>query len=185
MSKNILEAARELPADPRRRVFAEVPAETIELIDSAARLGWIPMSESMKLTDTLYRTLGGPTYRHFFSALSDRILNYPLLQSFFDGAVRLFGLTPPAMFKWSTYAWEQAFRESGRLVYRPVRETPHDGQVEMSLEDVHPLLMGDTFAESLAGTFEMFLRRVSRSGQVRMRPRERGVARLVYDVTWD
>jgi hypothetical protein len=164
----------------------DIPPPTLALIESTPRLGWLPMHESMRLTDALHRTLGNPGYRHFFTILADRLASSPLLQSFFDGAVRLFGLTPQAMLKWSTYAWDQAFRDSGRLTYRPIRDALDNGRVEMVLEDVPPLLLrGGTFAESLAATFEMFLRRVSKKGQVELRPLEPRASRFVYDVSWE
>jgi len=182
----ILDATRALPDEPRRRVFALVPEPTLALIEATSRLGWIPMDESMKLTDAIHGVLGNPGYRRFFSRLADRIIDAPLLQSFFDAAVRLFGLTPQALFKWSTHAWDQAFRHIGRLTYQLQREGPDGGRIEMVWEDIPPLMLrGGTFEESLAGTFEMFLRRVSREGHVRIRPASASEkSRRVYEVTW-
>ncbi|WNG19677.1 hypothetical protein [Cystobacter fuscus] len=184
--KTILDAARSLPEDQQRRIFMDIPPATLALLESTPRLGWVPMPESMWLTDALHRTLGNPGFRHFFSLLAEHLVSAPLLQSLFDGAVRLLGLTPQAMLKWSTYAWEQAFRDCGRLIYRPIRDTPSQGRVEMILEDFPPLLhRGGTFAEALAATFEMFLRRVSKKGRVELRPMQPHTNRLVCDVSWE
>ncbi|MFY0579812.1 hypothetical protein ACN28S_41155 [Cystobacter fuscus] len=49
-----------------------------------------------------------------------------------------------------------------------------------------PLLhRGGTFAEALAATFEMFLRRVSKKGRVELRPMQPHTNRLVCDVSWE
>jgi hypothetical protein len=186
MSRMMLEAARNLPADKQQRVFALAPEPVLALIESTPRLGWVPLEQSMKLSDSIHQTLGDPGFRHFFGTLSERMLTYPLLQSFFDGAARLFGLTPQALLKWSPYAWEQAFRDCGRLVYVPLRESVNNGRVEMVLEDFPPaLLRSGTFPESLAGTFDMYLRRVSKKGQVDIREVNLEKGRVVFDVSWE
>lgn len=186
MSRMMLEAARNLPADKKQRVFALAPESVVALIESTPRLGWVPLEQNMKLSDSVHQTLGDPGFRHFFETLSEHMLTYPLLQSFFDGAARLFGLTPQALLKWSPYAWEQAFRDCGRLVYVPRRESVNNGQVEMVLEDFPPaLLSSGTFPESLAGTFAMYLRRVSKKGRVDIRDVNLERGRVVFDVSWE
>jgi hypothetical protein len=186
MSRMILDAARSLPAEKQRRVFAAVPPEVVSLIESTPRLGWVPLDENLKLSDALHQVLGDPGFRNFFASVSDRMLAYPLLQSFFDGAIRLFGLTPQAMLKWSTYAWEQAFRDSGKLLYQPLREAVDKGHVQMVLEGFpSEMLRTGTFPESLAGTFDLFLRRVSKKGQVNILSVELSKGRVLYDITWD
>jgi hypothetical protein len=182
----ILDGARALPADKQRRVLPRVPEQTLAIIESTPRLAWVPMEESMKLTEPLHAALGTPGFRNFLSEQADRMASYPLLQTFFDGAVRLFGLTPQALLKWSPYAWEQAFRDSGRLVYQPRRESTEGGRVEMRLEDVPPLLLLEgTFAQALAGAFEMFLRRCDRKGRVELQDLGSNTTRFVYDVSWE
>jgi hypothetical protein len=186
MSRMILDAARNLPADKQRRVFSLTPDKVLALIDSTPRLGWVPLEESMKLSDAIHQALGNPGFRQFFATLSERMLTYPLLQSFFDGAARLFGLTPQSLLKWSPYAWEQAFRDCGRLAYLPIREAANNGRAEMTLEDFPPaLLRSGTFAESLAGTFDMYLRRVSKQGRVEIRDVNLEKGRVVYDISWE
>jgi hypothetical protein len=182
----ILEGTRTLPADKQHAVLSRVLEQTLALIESTPRMGWVPIEESMKLTEPLHAVLGTPGFRHFLSVQSDHMASYPLLQTFFDGAVRLFGLTPQALLKWCTYAWEQAFRDCGRLVYQPHKESTEGGRVEMRLEDVPPVLLVEgTFAQSLAGTFEMFLRRCNRKGRVHLHDPGPRATRFVYDVSWE
>jgi hypothetical protein len=182
----ILEGARALPADKQRRVLPQVPEQTLSLIETTPRMGWVPIEESMKLTEPLHSALGTPGFRHFLSEQADRMASYPLLQTFFDGAVRLLGLTPQALLKWSTYAWEQAFRDCGRLVYQPRQDLADGGRVEMRLEDVPPvLLLEGTFAQALAGAFEMFLHRSNRNGKVELQALGPRDTRFVYDVSWE
>ncbi|HEX8441575.1 hypothetical protein, partial [Archangium sp.] len=184
MARMILEAARSLPADKQRRAFAAVPPELLSLIESTPRLGWVSLQENIKLSDALHQTLGDPGFRDFFAGVSDRMLAYPLLRSFFDGAIRLFGLTPQALLKWSTYAWQQAFRDCGKLVYHPRREAADRGHVQMVLEDFpSELLRTGTFPESLAGTFDLFLRQVSKKGRVDILSVAPSKGRVVYDIS--
>jgi hypothetical protein len=186
MSRTILDAARNLPADQQRRVFERTPKELISLIESTPRLGWVPLEENIKLSDALHEVLGTPAFRQFFATLAERMMSYPLLQSFFDGAARLFGLTPQALLKWSAYAWEQSFRDCGRLLYVPLRESVDHGRVEMVLEGFPPWLMSTgTFRESLAGTFDMYLLRVSKKGRVEIREIDMAKGRVVYVVSWE
>ena len=185
MSRMILDAARNLPAEKQRRVFSLVPEPLIALIESTPRLGWIPLEQNIRLSDALHQVLGDPGFRHFFAGLSERMMTYPLLQSFFDGAVRLFGLTPQAMLKWTTYAWEQSFRDCGKMVYQPRREATQDGRAEMVLEGFPPaLLRSGTFPQALAGTFDMYLRRASKQGRVDILGVDLENGRVVYDVSW-
>ncbi|PTL80652.1 hypothetical protein [Vitiosangium sp. GDMCC 1.1324] len=186
MSRMILEAARSLPADKKQRVFALVPQQVIALIDATPRLGWVPLEENMKLSGALHQVLGNPGFRQFFSSLSERMLTYPLLQSFFDGAVRLFGLTPQALLKWTTYAWEQAFRDCGKIRYQPHREAMNHGRVTMVLEGFPPAqLRTGTFIESLAGTFDMYLRRVSKKGWVEIHDADKDKGLVAYEISWE
>ncbi|MCY1078837.1 hypothetical protein [Archangium lansingense] len=182
----ILDGARALPAETQRRVLPRVPEQTLALIESAPRMGWVPIEESMKLTEPLHAALGTPGFREFLSTQAERMASYPLLQTFFDGSVRLFGLAPQALLKWSPYAWEQSFRDCGRLVYQPRQESAERGRVEMRLEDVPPLLLLEgTFAQALAGAFEMFLRRCNRKGRVELREQGPRATRFVYDISWE
>ncbi len=182
----ILEGARALPADKQRRVLPQVPEQTLALIESTPRMGWVPIEESMKLTEPLHSVLGTPGFRQFLSEQADRMASYPLLQTLFDGAARLLGLTPQALLKWSTYAWEQAFRDCGKLVYQPRQESSEGGRVEMRLEDVPTvLLLEGTFAQALAGAFDMFLRRCERKGKVELQEPGPRATRFVYDISWE
>ena len=126
----ILEGARALPTEKQQRVLPRVPEQTLALIDATARMGWVPIEESMKLTEALHAALGTRGFRQFLSEQADHIASYPMLQSVFDSAVRLLGLTPQALLKWCTHAWEQAFRGCGRLVYQPRPEPTRAGRVE-------------------------------------------------------
>jgi hypothetical protein len=185
MTRLILEGTQSLPEEQRRRVLERVPAATVALIESTSGLDWVPLIESLTLTEAIHHTLGDPHFRDFFSGLSERMLAYPLLKSFLEGAVRLFGLTPQAIFKWSTYAWQHAFRHMGRLTYQLRRESPEGGRIEMELLELplEPERVG-VFAESLAGTFDMFLRHVSRQGEVRLLSHASDPHRITYEVTW-
>ncbi|MFY0569715.1 hypothetical protein ACN28E_38620 [Archangium lansingense] len=149
--------------------------------------GWAGFrsKQNLKLSDAIHHVLGNPGFRHFFTGLSGRMMTYPLLQSFFDGAVRLFGLTPQAMLKWTAYAWEQTFRDCGKIIYQPRREAVNDGKAEMVLEGFPPaLLHTGTFSESLAGTFDMYLQRVSKNGRVDILSIDLEKGRVVYDISW-
>ncbi len=182
----ILEGARALPTDKQQRVLSRVPEQTLALIDATPRMGWVPIEESMKLTEALHAALGTRGFRQFLSEQADHIASYPMLQTVFDGAVRLLGLTPQALLKWATHAWEQVFRGCGRLVYEARQEPTRAGQVEMRLEDVPPvLLLNGTFAQALAGTLEMFLRRSGRKGRVELHAFGPSATRFVYDVSWE
>jgi hypothetical protein len=186
MARSILDSARSLPPEKQRRVFDLVPPTLVTLIESTSRMGWIPMEENLKLSDALHKVLGDPGFRDFFGGIADRMMTYPLLQSFFEGAARLFGLTPQALLKWSSYGFEQSFRDCGKLVYQPIREAVDGGRVRMVLEGFPPeLLRSGTFVESLAGTFDLYLRQVSKKGRVDIHCVERSKGRVEYDVSWD
>jgi len=186
MSRTILDAARNLPAEKQRRIFSLVPKQVISLIESTPRLGWVPFEENMKLSDSMHQVLGSPGFRDVFASISDRMMSYPLLQTFFDGAMRLFGPTPQALLKWTTYSWDHVFKECGKITYQPRKETADGGRAEMVLEGFPSTLMRTgTFVESLAGTFDMYLRRVSKKGQVEIRGVDVDRGYAMYDISWD
>ncbi len=90
------------------------------------------------------------------------------------------------MLKWSIHGWEQSFRHCGKLVYQPIREAVDGGQVRVVLEGFPPeLLRSGTFVEALAGTFDLYLRQVSKKGRVDILGIERSKGRVEYDVSWD
>jgi hypothetical protein len=186
LCKMMLESIRKLAAEQQHKVFALIPESVIALIESSPKLGWVPHEDSLKVLDALHRVLGDPHFRRYLSRLAEEMMDYPMLHSFFDGAIRLFGLTPQALLKWSPYAWEQVFRDSGVLVYRPLRESASGGKIEMELEKCPPaLLRSGSLAEVLAGAFEMFLRRASTKGRVELLLLDKDQGRARYSVTWE
>lgn len=186
MCKMMLEGTRKLTAEQQRKVFALVPESVLELIESSPKLGWVPHEDSLKVLDALHRVLGDPHFRRFLSILAEELMAYPLLQSFFDGAIRLFGLNTHALLKWSPYAWEQVFRDSGVLVYRPLRESAAAGKAEVTLEKCPPaLLRSGSLVEVVAGALEMLPRRAAKKGRVEILLLDTEHGRVRYEISWE
>ncbi len=185
MAEIILQSARNLPARQGEQVLTRVPTEVVSLIEGTPRTGWIPIAKSNHLVDAMVEVLGAAGFRRVFSEIAVTALHYPLLQRFFAGATRLLGLSPVGLLKWSTHAWDYMFQGVGRLTYQLSREDADGGEVEMLLEGFPPeVLHTRAFLESLAGTFESYLKTTSRKGQVDVDEHGARQGRVVFRVSW-
>jgi hypothetical protein len=185
MAQSILQAARTLQEAQQQRIFERVSPEVVSLITLSPKAAWVPLAQSSKLTDAVHEELGSQKFRQLFTEVARDALKYPLLRKFFDAAIRLLGLSPSSLLKWSVHAWEYSFQGCGKLVFRLIREDDSGGEVEMVLEGLPPEFMrSGTFVESLAGTFESFLTQASREGRVDIPSRFPKAGHVVYRVSW-
>ncbi|HTN53509.1 MAG TPA: hypothetical protein VML50_13965 [Anaeromyxobacter sp.] len=114
--KEDLLALSELGSELASRVLADLAPATLRRIVLATRVDWLPAELNVELAHVGERVLGEDGLRTWGRASVLRSMGTSLLQPILEGAVRLFGLSPPAIFRTVPSAYRAAYRNCGEMV---------------------------------------------------------------------
>jgi hypothetical protein len=110
-----LSAIDDLDADLGQRVRAAMKPETLEELESASAVSWLPVRVDVELTERFVEVAGEELA---LQALRDNLanaLNTPVLKPMLDGAFAIFGRKPTKMLKWTSQVWSLLYRDCGSL----------------------------------------------------------------------
>jgi hypothetical protein len=110
-----LSAVDDLDAHLGQRVRAAMKPETLEELESASAVGWLPVRVDVELTECFLDVAGE---ERALRALRDNManaLNSAVLKPLLDGAFAIFGRSPAKMLKWTSKVWSLLYRDCGRL----------------------------------------------------------------------
>ena len=139
-----------------RRVRARLAAETLEVLERSSRLAWLPIEIDVELTHAIYLEFGAGRAHELFRRNLSAALDSPILRSFAQGALRLFGASPERVFGWAPRAYAQIYRDSGAMRFRA--EGP--GVARLELSELPPVIASsrnylDGVAGSIAAGFDL------------------------------
>jgi hypothetical protein len=102
--------------DPfRARFFVKLPEDVREAIESASRVGWLPVAYHVLLADVLDETFG-PTRAHdYYRRAFAASLSGPILGPLVTTGARLLGFTPGTFARWMPRGWQITFRDVGEV----------------------------------------------------------------------
>jgi hypothetical protein len=89
--------------------------ESIEALEMASPVSWLPVDLDVELTEALFRVGGNEAAQ---KALGDNLSNAfktPVLRPLLEGALAIFGRSPAKMLKWTPKVWSLVFRDVGTL----------------------------------------------------------------------
>jgi hypothetical protein len=110
-----LSAIDELDADLGRQVRAAMKPDTLEELESASRVSWIPLHIDIELTECFFEVAGE---ERAFQALRDNLANAldsTVLKPLLDGAFAIFGRSPAKILRWTPKVWSLLYRNCGEL----------------------------------------------------------------------
>jgi hypothetical protein len=155
-------AALALLGDAAARIEARVP-DVIATVAAASKLEWMPLQLDIALTAAVFAESGRDGVRAWSRRALLQSLQGPLLKPILDGAVTLFGLSPPALLKRSPLIWKQIYRDCGLLHI----EEPERHVVNVVIAGVPTLISDDVgYLEGTAGAFEAVLELTHVKGHV-------------------
>jgi len=180
VTKAIVEMIDELPAADRDAIRSGA-AESIAIVDAAPRSNWIPLAVQLDILAQIDRRLGRAGYQDFCQRHFIRTTETPLVRTVFDGAVRLFGMGPEAVFKVFRRSWSMMSSDAGDVNLR--RLDPNDLCIEVSglpLDEVQSKLFVEGFAATFTGVFRLF----GLTGEVKLASVDVGTRTAVYLGSW-
>jgi hypothetical protein len=164
------------------RVRARLAPETLALLERSSRLAWLPIEVDVELTHAIYRELGsGPAHELFRRNLA-AALDSPILRSFAQGALRLFGASPERVFAWAPRVYAQIFRDSGAMRFQP--EQP--GVARLELSELPPAIASSRdYLDGVAGSISAGFDLMGLKGEVEIERFDPVQRRACFRLDWE
>ena len=156
VTKAIVEMIDELPPADRDAI-REAAAESIDTVERALRSSWLPLAIQLDILRQVDRQLGRDGYADFCQRHLIRTIETPLVKTVFDGAVRLFGVGPEAVFKVFRRSWAMMSSDAGEVNLLEMSADALRIEVrELPLEEAQATLFIEGFAATFSGVFRLF-----------------------------
>jgi hypothetical protein len=177
-----LERVEREPEPYRTRFFDALPSSTRAAIESAPRLGWVPVGLHVELADVLLASFGPKHAHDYYRRAFTDALRGPIFDGLVKMGVRILGVTPKALLRWAHKGWEASFRSCGMVEGRALGES----KGELLYSGLPPVCTAsDAWLDSAQGSAYGALDLLAVSGVVRIDKsgRDRGEMRLELEWT--
>jgi hypothetical protein len=165
-----LKALAELEPASLADVLSRLPPEAQAGLNDAARSDRIPAAWDLALVRAQVACLGRERMRTVARATMLDSFTGPLLGSLVTSALRLFGLSPGALYGWAGRGWDHVTQGCGWLRL----ERSEGTEAWLVLSGVPAELDDRDYLEAIAGTLEAVLGLCRVEGEVRTEPRPGG-----------
>lgn len=140
-----------LGVEEEERIRKQLAPGTVRRIEDAGALEWIPVALDVELTRAMFLVMGREKARRYFRDNLRQAAEGPILHSFVQAALRLFGMTPAAMVKITPRGWKQLFRDCGEFE----AEIPGDGEAILHWRELPPVITDSRpWVDGVVGSFE-------------------------------
>ena len=133
-ARDMLDAAEVFAPGARAAIRARIPAQSLEALDTASSISWLEVEHDHWLMDATLahfgRTRAVACWRQAIATLIER----PLLKSFAEPALRLFGRQPGRILQFVPRGWGLAYRD----FCAPSFELTGPGRAVIRFEQVAP-----------------------------------------------
>jgi hypothetical protein len=163
------------------RFVARVDAALREKIESAARVGWLPLSIYVQLADITQDAFGAVQAHAYYRRAFAASLTTPFFAPMMQLGARLLGLTPATFIRWASKGWDASFKNAGTVT----GELLGPGHGQLLYRDL-PAIFTDSDAWLLScqgsayGAYDV----LGVDGVVRLDIGDRNVGRVVLDLEW-
>lgn len=111
-----------------------IPDDALHAIDNTAGASWLDFEYDHWLMDATMQVLGRQDAIRCWRRSVTKLVERPLLRSFVEGGLRMFGAKPGKLLKLVPRGWTLAYRD----FCVPVFELIEPGRAELRFEDVAP-----------------------------------------------
>jgi hypothetical protein len=166
--------------DEAGAVRARVPRE-IERVETSSRMDWIDLSVQLAILDAIYSEVGMRRWEQFVAAHFSSTIEQPFVRSMFETSVRLFGMSPAAVFKVFTKTWATISKHCGHVSIGEVDPRATTIRVsDLPVEQEHI----DLFVRGFRATFQGVLDVFKTAGEVEYVSFNRALRTSVYCARW-
>jgi hypothetical protein len=116
------------------KVRAMIPAESLTAIDNAPSASWLAYEHDHWLMDGVMSVLGREDAIECWHQSVDNLIDRPLLRSFVEGALRMFGTRPGKIIKLIPKGWALAYRD----FCAPAFTLFEEGRAEIRFHEIAP-----------------------------------------------
>ena len=180
LTKAIVELMDQRMPESARAVRARVPRE-IERVEGASRMDWIDLSVQLAILDAIYSEVGMRRWEQFVSAHFSSTVEQPFVRSMFETSVRLFGMSPAAVFKVFAKTWATISRGCGDVTIGEVDPRATTIRVTGLPVDQEHI---DLFVRGFRATFKGVLDVFKSTGDVEFVSFDRASRTSVYCTRW-
>lgn len=120
----------------RELVLSRLQPDVRHLFETGARTTWIPLEQDAVFVDAIVAGLGGDLSGELWTAYTARFVQTPLQRTFFDGAIRLFGMSVGTFVRIIPRIWTTCYRGAGEL---DATEVGPDWR-KLQINDMHPAM---------------------------------------------
>jgi hypothetical protein len=161
------------------QVKQRISKETLDAVGDASTIAWLPVEHDIEISTAVRDVLGIAGLRAWSLEAMARSAQGPLIRPLSDGASKLFGITPHALYRVLPRGYGVVYRNCGENAYEQTSEST--GVVTQT--GVPSLLFDNDYLEGTAGAFMSFPRFFGLEGAVvlRLAPATRTA---VFDVSW-
>jgi hypothetical protein len=174
-----LSAIDDLDADLGQQVRAAMKRETLEALESASRVGWLPLHVDIELTECFFEVAGE---ERALEALRDNLANTlksTVLKPLLDGAFAIFGRSPAKVLRWTSKVWSLLYRNCGQLAL--AESDDHSAVLEAT--DLPPeMVAGTNYLKGLAASILGFFDLLGIDAKCELR--DLGKTGATFVVTW-
>jgi hypothetical protein len=178
--KSNIEAAAVVGGDGGARFRAAIAPGTLRAVDDASRISWLPITTDVEIYKVGLELFGAADNRRRVRRALTATIESPLIRPILDGAVRLFGVTPAALFKFMPPAWSAVYRACGTLAVEPAGPD----RVVITSTGTAAEMLDDVYAQGVANALGAVLELCHVEGEVALTGLDRDRRSVTYTATW-
>jgi hypothetical protein len=117
-----------------QEVRSRIPPESLKVIDETPPLGWVPLQHDKHNSAATVEVLGEEDAVACWRKFLASHLEAPLFRTIVDATIRVFGLAPAPIVRFTPRVWPLVYRDF--CIPRVIRAEP--STAELLLDDLHP-----------------------------------------------
>ncbi len=182
MMQLTLKAIDALPAAQREAIDARIPSEVRRSIEEASRLGWLDYTLQRELNTATLSVLGEESFEAFWLETSTQMAASGALAGLAQGAMRVLGVSPLALYKMFPRGWNHTSRNMGSP---EVEFGDDEHSVTIRFVELPPILaLSRAWAISNRASVRVMLRLTGRDGAVEMDDSRKEEGIIVFKIVW-
>ncbi len=171
---------RRLPDDLASEVRAAISPGVIEDVESANRIAWLPLEHDLEISDAVERVAGSVRRREWARSSMLLSMRGPLLEPMWRAALRVFGVSPGALFHVVPTGWAAVYRDVGTVKHRPSTDSAY-----ITISDLTDVLVhNEPYLQGICGTFQALLDASRVPGSVKVESFDKRRSVVTYKASW-